>query len=420
MRQQLNLTLILLALLGALAIGCKKEATAPKVTTTEVASITQNTAKANGSVTDDGGADVTDMGMCWSTTPDPTISGDKTTQAGFVGNFESLLKGLTANTTYYIRAYATNSAGTGYGSALTFTTLAALLPEIKGAYPSNITQTTAQLGGEVISEGGAPTTRGVCWSTSENPTVADSKTTDGTGAGTFTSNLTGLSRSTTYYARAYATNIAGTVYGNAVVIRTMQGTVTDIDGNVYQTVLIGTQEWMAENLKVTHYRNGDAIPNITDNTQWANTTAGAWCSNNNDPANKNIYGLLYNFSTITDIRSACPAGWHVPDDTEWGILFNYLGGKEIAGYKMMPALKDAFNVIRGGDNSSGFTALLGGSRHLTGVFQFPGVVGDFWSSTITGKWKESNYVSISVGRKEIWSGYNYDNSGLSIRCIKDN
>ncbi len=144
---------------------------------------------------------------------------------------------------------------------------------------SAITQTTAQCGGNITSDGGATVTAcGVCWSTNQTPTVADNKTTDGTGAGSFASSITGLTASTTYYVRAYATNSVGTGYGSAMSFTTTaSGTVTDIDGNVYQIVTIGTQVWMAENLKVTHYRNGDAISNVTDNTTWRFLTYGAYC-----------------------------------------------------------------------------------------------------------------------------------------------
>jgi len=395
--------------------SCKKkdEAIAPTVTTTDVTEITQNTVKSGGTITSNGGAEIKSYGVCWSTNHNPTIDDNKTSQ--YTDLFIVTATGLTANTTYYLRAYATNSAGTGYGSEVSFTTLAAVLPVVKSVYPTSITQTTAQCGGDVTFDGGAPITRGVCWSTSENPTTANSKTSDGTGVGAFTSNLTGLIASTTYYVRAYATSIAGTAYSDVMMVRTMQGTVTDIDGNSYKTVIIGTQEWMAENLKVTHYRNGDPITNITDNTQWINNrTQGAWCSYNNDAANKNTYGLLYNFYAIADSRGICPTGWHVPSDAEWDILINYLGGVDIAGYKLK---KIGDNIDA--DNSSGFSGLLGGERYdYDGRFLDIKGEGIWWSSTGDESNAWSRYV-YNTG-KNIHRIGNFNYSGQYIRCVKDN
>src|SRR5512133_2157241 len=106
------------------------------------------------------------------------------------------------------------------------------------------------------------------------------------------------------------------------------GTVTDIDGNIYKTIAIGTQTWMAENLKVTHYQNGDSISKITDATPWSNLESGAYCIYLNNSVKGNTYGKLYNWFAITDSRNICPAGWHIPTDTEWETLYAYLGGYE--------------------------------------------------------------------------------------------
>ena len=194
---------------------------APTVTTTAASSITSTSATTGGNVTSDGGAAVTARGVCWSTSQNPTISGSHTTDGTGAGSFTSNLTGLTPGTTYYVRAYATNAAGTAYGSQITFTT-AANAPTVVTTAASSITSTTATTGGNVTADGGsAVTARGVCWSTSQNPTISGSHTTDGTGAGSFTSNLTGLTAGTTYYVRAYATNAAGTAYGNQITFTTL-------------------------------------------------------------------------------------------------------------------------------------------------------------------------------------------------------
>ena len=191
-------------------------ATAPTVTTTAVTAITSSTATSGGNVTNSGGATVTARGVCWSTLHDPTTANSHTTDGTGTGIFTSALTSLNPSTTYYIRAYATNSVGTSYGTELTFVTLSATtIPILTTTAASNIAATTASSGGNITSDGGATiTARGVCWSTNQTPTTADSHTTDGTGTGTYVSSITGLNAATTYYIRAYATNSVGTAYGN--------------------------------------------------------------------------------------------------------------------------------------------------------------------------------------------------------------
>jgi hypothetical protein len=198
----------------------------PTVTTAAVTNIAQTTATSGGNVTATGGAAVTARGVCWSTSSSPTINGSHTNDGTGTGTFVSNISGLTANTIYYVRAYATNSAGTTYGNELSFTTLPNIYPPtVTTAAVTNITQTTATSGGNVTATGGASVTaRGVCWSTSSSPTINGSHTNDGTGTGIFVSNITGLTASTVYYVRAYATNSAGTSYGTEQNFRTLAPT----------------------------------------------------------------------------------------------------------------------------------------------------------------------------------------------------
>jgi hypothetical protein len=212
----------------------------PTVTTSAVTNITQTNATSGGNVTSDGGATVTVRGVCWNTSSSPTTTNSHSSDGSGTGTFVSSLTSLSPNTLYYVRAYATNSVGTAYGNELTFTTLTLSTPTVTTAPVTNITQTTATSGGTVTSDGGATVTaRGVCWNTSSNPTTANSHTTDGSGTGTFVSNLTGLNMNTQYYVRAYATNSVGTSYGNEVTFTTLTlsvPTVTTADvTNITQT-----------------------------------------------------------------------------------------------------------------------------------------------------------------------------------------
>lgn len=194
----------------------------PTVTTGNVTNITSNSATCGGNVTDDGGATVTSRGVCWSLSQNPTVNDSHTINGSGTGSFISQITGLTPNKTYYVRAYATNSAGTSYGSQKTFiTNNVNTMPTVTTNSTSNITQTTATSGGNVTSDGGnSVTARGVCWSTSQNPTISNSHTTNGTGTGSFTSNITGLTANTYYYVRAYATNSQGTAYGEQKYFKT--------------------------------------------------------------------------------------------------------------------------------------------------------------------------------------------------------
>jgi len=185
----------------------------PTVTTTAATSVTATTASSGGNVTAQGSSSVTARGVCWATTANPVATGNHTTDGTGTGVFTSSVTGLTANTPYHVRAYATNSSGTSYGADLQFTT-AIDLPTVTTTTPTSITPTTASSGGNVTADGGGTiTARGVCWSTTANPIVTGSHTTDGSGTGVFTSSITGLSANTPYHVRAYATNSAGTSYG---------------------------------------------------------------------------------------------------------------------------------------------------------------------------------------------------------------
>jgi uncharacterized protein (TIGR02145 family) len=156
-------------------------------------------------------------------------------------------------------------------------------------------------------------------------------------------------------------------------------TVTDIDGNVYNTVKIGNQLWLAENLKVTRYSNGDPIPKVTDNAQWESLTTGAYCEYMNDSSNASIYGYLYNWYAVNDSRGLAPKGWHVHTSNEWGIMQEHLGHN--GGKLKETGTNNWEHPNEGATNESGFSALPGGFRDLNGVFGGMGYTAFFWTST---------------------------------------
>ncbi|MBW6480577.1 MAG: T9SS type A sorting domain-containing protein [Bacteroidales bacterium] len=204
-----------------------------------------------------------------------------------------------------------------------------------------------------------------------------------------------------------------------LTIENQAQTVTDYDGNVYNTVAIGTQVWMAENLKVTHYRNGDSIPNITVASQWSNLTSGAYGIYNNDSSYATTYGLLYNWFAVTDTSGICPTGWHIPTDAEWTTLTDFLGGVNVAGGKMKEIGTTHWTSPNtGATNSSGFTGLPGGVRSSNGYFYSINDYGYWWSSTeasTTMAWRRHLYAY----NAKIDVGYSYKTYGYSVRCIRD-
>ena len=309
---------------------------------------------------------------------------------------------------------------------------------------TDISGTTAYLWGNVTSDGGVKIiVRGICWSTSSGPTVTlTTKTTDDNVynldyTGVFTSHITGLTPLTTYYVRAYATNSAGTSYGNEISFTTLAdytgqtGTINDIDGNTYQTIGIDNQIWMAENLKTTRYNDGTPIPKITDNTVWVALTTGAYSDYNNSPDNSTIYGRLYNWYTVDNNeatkmasnggKNVCPTGWHVPSDGEWQALTTYLGGKDVAGGKLKETGTTHWtNPNTGATNETGFTALPGGSCY--DIYKDIEINGYWWSSTTytnptNAGFRYMSYNNVSVNQASSYGAYK--KVGFSVRCVRD-
>jgi uncharacterized protein (TIGR02145 family) len=291
--------------------------------------------------------------------------------------------------------------------------------------PSQIGTKTATVSGAILSNGGSVITEsGFCWSKNINPTITDNKLINKSGLNNFEDVIMGLDDNTTYYIRAFAANNQGVSYGNEESFTTLgYGNLTDIDNNQYNTITIGSQVWMVENLKTTKYKDGTSIPYVTGS--WYNVQTPSYCWYNNDVVNKNIYGALYNFYAV-NTGNLAPTGWHVSTDSEWSVLINYLGGPSEANAKLREVgISHWTSPNTGATNESGFTALPGGMKAMDGLGgNFYNSIGSWaywWCSTIDGstnaKYRSLAYAGAFNGEGD-GSSYQFKN-GFSVRCVKD-
>ncbi len=327
-----------------------------EVITEKISDITLTSATIYGNVIDDGGASVTARGICYSTSQNPTTSNSNVTSGSGTGSFRCTLSGLSAGTTYYVRAYATNSNGTAYSGQRAFTTATTVsVPTVTTGTVSSITTSSASVSGNVTSDGGARVNaRGICYSTSQNPTISNTKVTSGSGTGSFSCSLTGLTAGTTYYVRAYATNSEGTAYGEQLSFTTLSSSSGDVpvgaisglfsvsstkqvyfsQGNLqYQA---STKTWrFAENqwdyvgisLEGTVYQDGVKC----DNLEISSTYTGwidyfGWGTGSNPTLTSTDYA---DYSTFTDwgVNRISNGGntanmWRTLTKDEWRYLFN--------------------------------------------------------------------------------------------------
>jgi uncharacterized protein (TIGR02145 family) len=628
------------------------------VVTSYPSNVTQTSAQAGGSILSDGGSPVTQRGVCWALNPDPTTANFTTQNGSGTGSFSSFLGNLTPNSTYYLRAYAVNAMGTSYGESYSFTTGTPLVPSLSTYEIINVTNTSASTGGAIINEGGSILAKGVCWASSPNPTIAGSKTVDGSGPGNFNSVMNGLSAGQTYYVRAYATNASGTGYGDQKVFSTatqsvslatvvtvsvtnigtthatinsnvsnqggsavtergvifscgnanptfnnlnanwnncldsvfylgngggsftfqkvglsgggnityfvrafavnsqgisygqvlsfttisglptiwlqpvfgfsdfavvtakitdggiswpqyqepfitsrgiawgtspnpdINGThlvsdsngyifqlelnnlqplttyyvrayavnsigiaysnqqlfttsapsppISDVDGNQYRTVKIGSQTWMAENLRTSRFQNGSPVSYIIDNQAWQETLAPAWCWYNHQENPNFPMGKLYNWYAVADPKGLCPAGWHVPDSVDMSNLRNNIfiatGDTLNVGGKMKSTSLLAWYEYwvptnNGATNQSGFSGLPGGMRRVYGFINSSnssydgGKFGIWWQKTGIPKYyvlsKESDQLKFYHSKFYSYDDIGSKMQGLSVRCLKD-
>jgi uncharacterized protein (TIGR02145 family) len=394
----------------------------PSVATLDASNLSVSTAKLNGSVNPNYLRSAihfewgTTYGYGNTITPVlDSVNGSTTV------NVSADLSGLTEGTKYCFRIVATNSLGTTNGIGFTFTTQAK--PQITTKDISGITTTSALSGGNITNDFGSHVTEsGICWSTSHSPTTSDNKVLNSSGAANFSAPIASLTPNSTYYLRAYAINGVGTGYGKELILKTYTGTISDIDGNQYHTVTIGTQLWMAENLKTTKYQNGALIGTTTPaqlNITGESTPKYQWAAGA-DENNVATYGRYYTWYAITDARNVCPLGWHIPTTAEWNILSSYLGPDSIVGSKLKEAGLLHFSSLNSdATNESGFTALPAGYRNQEGYYGGIYEQTGFWTFTQFSS-TEAYSVNVDAGSPYIGRYSHFTlNFGFSVRCTKD-
>jgi len=407
--------------------GCVKERE-PVVSTHPVFNITKTQASGGGIILDRGSSEVVARGVCWSLKPDPTLSDFSTMDGRGSGDYTSQIEGLSEDTLYYVRAYATNASGTGYGEAVVLHSFGSL-PAAESTPATGVSATTVSLHA-AVNAGNLATEISFEYGT----TTAYGKSLKVAGApvtGMITTrvslDVTELTMAEVYHYRVKAENALGTAYGNDMKFTTL---LADAEGHTYNTVTIGNQMWMQENLRTTTYRNGDDILTTTDPAQ---DIIGETAPEYQWPCTNVENGRYYTYYTITDSRQVCPDGWHIPTDSEWTALTDYLSTQ---GYGYNGDPKDIAKSLAatwsyapddqpgnvgndpGRNNSSGFTGLATGGRYSNGILSYVGLHGIWWTATESSQ-EKSLFRCIGYIPAEVFRGIFSKSYGLPVRCLKD-
>jgi uncharacterized protein (TIGR02145 family) len=322
--------------------------------------------------------------------------------------------GLTNGSAYTFTVIATTAVGNSVASAASTAVTPGTVPSAPTGAVATAGNTSASVAFVAPASNGGITITG--YTVTSNPGGVTA-----TGA-TSPINITGLTNGISYTFTVVATNSMGNSIASAASTAVtpnacLSPTIRDTSGNIYNTVTIGTQCWIKENLITSKYRNGGVIPNVDDHATWSNLNTGAWSHYDNQTSFNGIYGKLYNWYAVTDARGICPTGWHVPTDAEWTTLADFLGGPSGAGGKMKKTT-DWGTPNVSADNSSGFSAIGAGFRGNTGNFADFGSHGMFWSTSSVGNgnaWfrRLNSYDGIFVTSSAL------PVVGLSVRCLRD-
>lgn len=415
----MRLRIIACLFLSSLIISsCKKkeDESAPKIKTSSFSEVASYSVKISGSEIE--GGLILEKGVCWSNGRIPDISDSHVSGGDGDSDFNLQITNLDPNMIYYARTYATNKYRTGYGQVLSFkTNPTPTLPSLQTSNPTSVTQFSASCSALLQTVTYKTITSiGFCWSTHAKPKINDFiKVYPGTvyPGSTYTTTITGLTSNTTYYLRAYATNEDGTSYGTEVQFKTTSGSVTDINGNVYGTVMIGGKEWMTENLRVNRFNDGTTIPFVNNTNSWSSLTTPGYCNYNNASTTSTPYGKLYNWYCVSSAKNIAPVGWHVSTDADWDSLESALGS-DSAGIKIKASGYQYWNYGNG-TNQSGFSAIGAGYCTAGQYFSQETYNAYFWIQNPSTK-----YLQLSSSYNYIFRDYlYYEGTGMSIRCVKD-
>ena len=405
-------------------ISFSTEPVLPVVITSTILNITPYSAKAGGVVSSNGGSEVTERGIWWGTASNTVTTGTKLALGSGTGSYADSLANLIPGTTYYVTAFAINSIGTAYGEEKSFLTPGGgpMINHILNY--TDLSRTGVVLGGivtpnelstTVTFEVGTTTSYGMSVEAAESPL---------TEKDTVTAVISGLTENTLYHYRITATNDLGSVYSAdstfTTVITGRTGTVNDAEGNVYNTIGIGYQEWMTQNLRTVVYRNGtDSIPLAESDSLWATKVTPTYCWYAGDSAaNAGVYGALYNWYAV-NTGNLCPTGWHVATNDDFSELVRYTGGAGVAGGILKETGTAHWNTPNSGATDKyGFAARGAGKRSSDGVFDFVKVEGNWWTSTEYSTLNGS-YFNILFNYGNSFQAYMGKKTGMSVRCVKN-
>jgi len=416
--------LLLLIFISCVVLACGSSTDpgviGPSITTIDVTDLTLTTAKVNVNIESTDQGNISVRGICWGQQTSPELNDGYTTENGSgAGNFTAEMTGLLVKK-YYVRAYAKVGDQVFYGNEIT-ADITQLIPSISVTKKSTIDLNTVEMQTSITYTHSAPILeKGIVWGTGQNPTTTGgTKVIDAGAPLAFTSVIGSLSTMTTYHVRGYAITDLGTFYSNNqkifILPPVVYGTVSDVDGNDYRTVTIGTKVWMADNLKVTKYNDGSPITAPTQG-DFSTTTSGAYIPYGGAAGNVATFGYLYN-SYAVNSGNVCPTGWHVPTLGDWSLLGNTLGGMAEAGGRMKETT--GWNNPNLADNESGFSGRPGGSycrvcSSNTGIFADMGTDGYWWCATTSTFF----YLTNDQTNLRTLSTANV-NDGLSIRCVQN-
>jgi len=430
-----------LSVFATIVSSCTKDVV-PTVSTSEVIEVEATSAKGGGTITLDGGAEVYERGVCWNLTEQPTILNSKSSDGTGTGQFVSLIDGLKEGSTYYLRAYATNEVGTAYGNEVTFTTLGQV-PSVIIQLPTNVSTSAATLNGSVnpnylatsiTFEYGTSTNYGSTIPAAQSPI-------SGQIISTVSAVISGLSAGTTYYFRIKAENSLGTVFSEPMSFKTSDENASNIqpcpgapividsrDGNIYNTIKIGNQCWLKENLRYLPEVSPSSIGSEINPYHYVIGYEGSSVSEAKSTINYANYGVLYNYPAA---KKGCPDGWHLPKDSDWEALANFVrtdnGGYIRDGeywFEVGKHLKASYGwPVGNGTDDYGFSGLPGGSYYWDGnngwKFSSVGGHGQWWSDPVTLGC--NLYLACILQDKNnifIITAYSWQYA-FSVRCIKD-